>query len=184
MPPGRWSVAGRRAGHTQPARDVDADAILAPNKAIKKVAKARQFVLFSTQNAGKKTVRGGSANDSRTPTACSETTMDIMKVVLLALMVWGSSRFRALPVDDGQVLCFHASSVVDSGDRRPPHPLPGVSLPAVPASGLRRPALVFISRTPNPGKIPISHFPRVCVVVRSVVETTRFCNRTRLSFCR
>jgi len=41
--PGRWSVAGRRAGHTQPAREAEADAILAVNKAIKKVAKAGQL---------------------------------------------------------------------------------------------------------------------------------------------
>ena len=41
--PGRRSVAGRRAGHTQPTREAEADAILAANKAIKKVAKARQL---------------------------------------------------------------------------------------------------------------------------------------------
>src|SRR5437899_6891503 len=122
--------------------------------------------LFSTQNGGEKTVRGGSSNDSRTPTAGPKR-LRISEGRPAGTDGLGAHGDRALSVDDGQVLCFHASSVVDSGDcRPPPHPLPGVSLPAVSAPGLRRLAIVFISRTPeNPGKW-FCHFPRACVVVR------------------
>jgi len=55
VPHGRWSVAGRRAGHTQPAREAEADAILAANKAIEKVAKAGQIMpCFRRKMPGKR----------------------------------------------------------------------------------------------------------------------------------
>ena len=76
---------------------------------------------------------------------------------LLALVGWGFIKIAPFL----WLMTTTARVVLPGAGRTPAHPLSSLSLPAVPAPGLRRP--LVISRKPERGKIRIFHFAKAGV---------------------